>query len=177
MMLLMVSPALDEVIATGQFLHRTKRQGGNVWRAFWRGEGSVAEAPEPQERRSQLSDIVHSIEAFSAPWNLWLSTLVGIGFMAAPTILNLVGPAADSTHITGALVVTFSVVAFAEPVRLVRVLNILCGVWVLLATWILDGGTPVWPWFGIVSGLALIALNLRRGSVVNLYGGWQRFIH
>ncbi len=30
-MLLMVSPALDEVIATGQFLYRTKRQGGNVW--------------------------------------------------------------------------------------------------------------------------------------------------
>jgi len=33
-MLLMVSPALDEVIATGQFLLRTKREYGNVWRAF-----------------------------------------------------------------------------------------------------------------------------------------------
>ena len=176
-MLLMVSPALDEVIATGQFLLRTKREQGHVWRAFWRGDGSVEEAPESQGRRSQLSDIVHSIEAFSAPWNLWMSTLVGIALRAAPTILNLVGTAATSTHIMGALVVTFSVVAFAEPVRLVRVLNIVCGVWFLLAPWILDGGTPVWPWFSIVSGLALIALNLRRGSVVNSYGGWQRFIH
>ena len=176
-MLLMVSPALDEVIATGQFLLRTKREGRNVWRALWRGEGSVAEAPAPQGRRSQLSDMLHSIEAFSAPWNLWLSTLVGSGFMAAPTILNLVGTAADSTHIVGALVVTFSVVAFAEPVRLVRVLNILCGLWVLLATWILDGGTSSWLWFSIAGGLALIALNLRRGAVVDSYGGWQRFIH
>lgn len=97
--------------------------------------------------------------------------------MAAPTILNLVGPVANSAHIMGALVVTFSVVAFAEPVRLVRVLNMLCGLWALLAPWILDGGTPVWLWFSIVSGLALIALNFRRGSVVNSYGGWQRFIH
>ena len=77
----------------------------------------------------------------------------------------------------GALVVTFSVVAFAEPVRLVRVLNIVCGVWLVLATWILDGGTPAWTLFSIVSGLALIALNLRRGSAVDSYGGWQRFIH
>lgn len=175
-MLLMVSPALDEVIATGQFLHRTKRQGGNVWRAFWRGEGSVTEAPVPQEGRSQLSDILHSVEAFSAPWNLWLSTLAGIGFMAAPTILSMVGPAATSTHIIGALVVTFSVVAFAEPVRLLRVLNILCGAWVLVAIWTLDGGTPVWPWFSLVSGLTLVVLNFRRGSVVNSYGGWQRYI-
>ena len=45
-MLLMVSPALDEVIATGQFLLRTRRERGNVWRAFWRGEGSAAEEPE-----------------------------------------------------------------------------------------------------------------------------------
>ncbi|NWF74420.1 MAG: NAD-dependent epimerase/dehydratase family protein [Nitrospirae bacterium] len=176
MMLLMVSPALDEVIATGQFLLRTKREGGSIWRALWQGDDSAVEEPGPREKRSQLSEILHSIEAVSAPWNLWLSTLVGIGLMAAPTILHLVGAVADSTHIMGALVVTFSVVAFAEPVRLVRVLNILCGVWVLLATWILDDGTPVWPWISVVSGLALIALNLRRGPVENSYGEWQRFV-
>ena len=69
---------------------------------------------------------------FSAPWNLWLSALVGAWLMAAPTLLGLAGAAADSTHIMGALVVTFSVIAFAEPSRLVRWLNVLCGLWVLL---------------------------------------------
>lgn len=177
-MLLMVSPALDEVIATGQFLLRTKREGGNIWRAFWRGEGSMAEEPEPTHRRSQLSEILHSIEAFSAPINLWLSALVGAWLMSAPTILGLSGAAADNTHIMGALVVTFAVVAFAEPARLVRVLNVMCGIWVVLAAWILNnGGTPVWPWISVVSGLALIALNLRCGSVEDHYGGWQRFIY
>ena len=176
MMLLMVSPALDEVIATGQFLLRTKRERGNVWRAFWRGEGSAAEEPESRERRSQLSEILHSIEAFSAPWNLWLSTLVGAWLMAAPTLLRLDGAVADSTHIMGALVVTCSVVAFAEPVRLVRWLNVLCGLWVFLTPWLLVGGTPAWQWISVASGLALVVLNLRRGSVEDSYGEWQRFI-
>jgi len=176
MMLLMVSPALDEVIATGQFLLRTKREGGSIWRALWLGEGNAAEAAESRDKRSQLSEILHSIEAFSAPYNLWLSTVVGAWLMAAPTLLRLDGAVADSTHIIGALVVTCSVVAFAEPVRLVRWLNVLFGLWILLATWILDGGTPVWPWISVVSGLALIALNLRRGSVEDSYGEWQRFV-
>jgi nucleoside-diphosphate-sugar epimerase/uncharacterized membrane protein len=175
-MLLMVSPALDEVIATGQFLLSTKREHGNVWRALWRGEDSMAEEPEPTQRRSRLSEILHSIEAFSAPWNLWLCALVGAWLMAAPTLLGLEGGLADSTHVMGALVVTFSVIAFAEPSRLVRWLNVLCGSWVLLAPWLLEGGTPAWQWISVASGLALIALSLRRGSVEDLYGEWQRFI-
>ena len=84
-MLLMVSPALDEVIATGQFLLRTKREGGNVWRALWRGEGSTAEEPTSSKGDRHFRKFLHSIEAFSAPWNLWLSTLVGAWLMAAPT--------------------------------------------------------------------------------------------
>jgi hypothetical protein len=176
-MLLMVSPALDEVIATGQFLLRIRRERGHVWRVFWRGEGDAVDEPETTQRRSLLSEILHSIEAFSAPWNLWLSTLVGAWMMAAPTLLGLAGGVADSTHIIGALVVTFSVIAFAEPARLVRVLNVVCGVWMLLAAWLLDGGTPAWPWISVVSGLALIAFNLRCGAVEDRYGNWQRFIH
>jgi hypothetical protein len=73
-------------------------------------------------------------------------------------------------------VVTFAVVAFAEPARSVRLLNVLCGVWVLLAPWLLEGGTPAWPWIAVASGLVVIALSLRRGPVEDRYGDWQRFI-
>jgi nucleoside-diphosphate-sugar epimerase/uncharacterized membrane protein len=174
-MLLMVSPALDEVIATGQFLLRTHRAGDSVWRVFWHGERGAVDEPKIKTR-SLLSETMHSIEAFSAPWNLWLSTMVGIWLMAAPTLLHLVGTVADSTHIVGALVVTFSVVAFAEPARPVRMVNLLCGAWLLLAAWILDGGVPGWPWVSVASGLALIALNIRCGPVEDRYGDWQRVI-
>lgn len=174
-MLLMVSPALDEVIATGQFLLRARQAGANLWRVFWHGEHGAMDEPTIKTR-SLFSEMLHSIEAFSAPWNLWLSTMVGAWLMAAPTILNLGGTAADSTHIVGALVVTFSVVAFAEPARPVRLLNILCGTWLLLAAWILDGGAPSWAWFSVASGLVLMMLNIRRGPIEDQYGNWQGFI-
>jgi len=175
-MLLMVPPALDEVIATSQFLLRTRRERGNLWRVLWLGEGSAREELEPMQKRSALAEVVHGIEVFSAPWNLLLSTFVGIWLMTAPSVLGLGGAAADSTHIIGALVVTFAVVAFAEPARLVRILNVVFGVWVLTAPWILEGGTLGWLWSSIASGLALIVLSLRRGPVLDRYGGWQRFI-
>ncbi|HET9216682.1 MAG TPA: vitamin K epoxide reductase family protein, partial [Terriglobia bacterium] len=175
-MLLMVPPALDEVIATSQFLLRTRRDGGSVWRALWLGEGHASEEPDSMQTRSRLVEMLHGIEVFSAPWNLLLSALVGVWLMSAPSVLGLRGPAADGTHIVGALVVTFAVVAFAEPARLVRLLNVFCGAWVLLAPWLLEGGTPAWPWIAPASGLALIALSLRRGPVEDRYGGWQPFI-
>jgi hypothetical protein len=123
-----------------------------------------------------LKEIIHGIEVFSAPWNLLLCALGGMWLMAAPSVFGLNGAAADSTHIVGALVVTLAVVAFAEPARLVRYLNVLCGVWVMLAPWIVAGGTLAWTWSSVVSGLAIIALSLRRGLVEDRYAGWQRFI-
>jgi nucleoside-diphosphate-sugar epimerase/uncharacterized membrane protein len=175
-MLLMVSPALDEVVATVQFLFRERRAGRSLWHVFWYGESGPVEEPEVPSR-SLRSEILHSVEAFSAPWNLWLSTIVGIWLMAAPTLLHLVGTTADTAHIVGALVVTFSVVAFAEPARMARFPNIILGFWLLPTPWILDGGVSVWPWISIASGLALIALNLRRGPVEDHYGDWQRVIY
>jgi nucleoside-diphosphate-sugar epimerase/uncharacterized membrane protein len=175
-MLLMVPPALDEVIATSQFLFRTRREGGSVWGALWLGESSAGEESQPVRRRSGFVELLHGIEVFSAPWNLLLSALVGVWLMAAPSVLGLGSAAADSTHIVGAFVVTFAVVAFAEPARSVRLLNVLCGVWVLLAPWLLEGGTPAWPWIAVASGLVVIALSLRRGPVEDRYGDWQRFI-
>ena len=174
-MLLMVSPALDEVIATGQFLLRIRRAGGTVWRVFWRGDQETAQEPEVKPRSLPL-EMLHSVEAFSAPWNLWLSTIVGAWLMAAPTLIGLAGSIADTTHIVGALVVTFSVVAFAEPARLVRVLNLLLGAWMLFAPWILGSGAPGWPWISVASGLAIIVFNLRCGPVEDRYGEWQGVI-
>jgi nucleoside-diphosphate-sugar epimerase len=175
-MLLMVPPALDEVIASSQFLFRTRREGGSMWRALWLGDDSAAEEHEPVRKRSGLAEILHGIEVFSAPWNLLLSALVGVWLMAAPSVLGLGGGAADATHIVGALVVTFAVVAIAEPARMTRFLNAVLGACVLVMPWVLEGGAPGWAWTSLASGPALVALSLRRGPVTDRYGGWQRFI-
>jgi uncharacterized membrane protein len=44
--LVMIGPAMDEVLATLQFLKREKQRGHSLWRAFWRG-GSDQDVPGP----------------------------------------------------------------------------------------------------------------------------------
>jgi nucleoside-diphosphate-sugar epimerase len=175
-MLLMVPPALDEVIATTQFLRRTRKQGGTVWRALWFGEGSEEEEPSPRPTRSSWLELVHGIEVFSAPWNLLLATLLGVWLMAAPTVAGLSGMTSDVTHILGALVVTFAVVAYAEPARIVRFLNVPIGFWLLLTPLVARGSPTLWLWTGALTGLALMACSLARGAVDDRYGTWQRLI-
>ena len=175
-MLMMVPPALDEVVAATQFLLRTRREGQSLWRALWLGEGSAAEESAPKRKRSMLAELVHGIEIFSAPWNLLVSALIGTWLMAAPSLLGASEVAADSTHIAGALVVTVAVVAMAEPARMVRFLNLLLGVWLLVAPWLVHGGTLAWQWSSVLAGVALVVLSFPRGRVEDRYGTWQRWI-
>jgi uncharacterized membrane protein len=44
--LVMIGPAIDEVLATLQFLKREKQRGHSLWHAFWRG-GSDQDSPQP----------------------------------------------------------------------------------------------------------------------------------
>jgi nucleoside-diphosphate-sugar epimerase/uncharacterized membrane protein len=174
-MLMMVPPALDEVIATTQFLLRTRREGGSLWRALWSGDGGKAEEPAPSRKRSIFGELVHGIEIFSAPWNLVAGALIGAWLMAAPSLLGASGFAADSTHIAGALVATLAVVAMAEPARLVRYCNVLLGLWLMVAPWFIQGDSA-WHWSSIFAGAVLAALSFHRGRVEDRYGGWQRWI-
>lgn len=176
-MLAMVPPAVDEVIATVQFLRRTKREGGSLWRAVWRGEGSAAAGSTAEtDHRSPWRAALHGVEIFSMPWTLWASALVGAWLMSAPGVLGLAGDAAKNDYIAGALVATIAVVAAAEPTRIVRLLNVAAGAWLLLAAWILDAATAGSRWSDSLAGLALIGLSLPRGKVTDRYDTWDRWV-
>jgi hypothetical protein len=83
---------------------------------------------------------------------------------------------ADADHLLGALVVTVSVMAFAEIARPARFLNALTGACLLATPWMFDGGTPLADWGSVSAGLALIALSLPRGRVSGSYGDWNRYL-
>jgi hypothetical protein len=40
--IMMVGPAMDEVLASLQFLKRASREQASVWRVFWKGERALA---------------------------------------------------------------------------------------------------------------------------------------
>jgi hypothetical protein len=75
------------------------------------------------------------------------------------------GAMADSDHLIGALVMTFSIMAFAEVGRAIRFLNIPFGAWLIAAPWLLDGiASPLAVLNGVISGVVLIALAVPRGK-------------
>jgi hypothetical protein len=55
------------------------------------------------------------------------------------------------------------VIAFGEVVRPVRLLNILMGLWIAAAPWLLAGATDLSRWADLFVGGLLIALSIRRG--------------
>jgi uncharacterized membrane protein len=175
---LMISPAVDELVATGQFLFRARRDGRSLWGTFWQGsslEPLPGEAP-PTQRQSLLRRLAGGMELNTAPWNLAVCAALGAWLMAAPAVLGSAGPAAGSDQLAGALIVTFAVIGFGESSRAARFVNIPLGLWLIVAPWVLSGAVPVARWNDLAIGLAIILLCLRRGRIEGRFGGWDRYV-
>jgi uncharacterized membrane protein len=184
-MLIMIAPAIDEVAAMGQFLVGAKHEGKPFWRMFWVGgtldrykSAGPAEsaATERWRQRSTAARLVAALDLNNVPWTLLLSAALGIWLMAAPAVLGATDAAADSSHLAGALVVTWAVIAFGEVARPVRLLNIPIGLWIAISPWVLSGATGASRWVDVFAGLLLVALSIRRGHVEERFGDWNRFL-
>jgi hypothetical protein len=184
-MLIMVSPAIDEVVAMTQFLQGARREGKPFWRTFWVG-GTLAayQAPAAPEarasahglHRSTLARLIAAVDLNNVPWNLALCVALGVWLMAVPAVLGVTGAAADLDYLAGALVVTWAVMGFGEIVRPVRLLNVLMGLGILAAPWVLTGDTDVSRWNNVIVGVALMALSAPRGRIEEHFGGWNRYL-
>lgn len=64
------------------------------------------------------------------------------------------GPGADSSHLAGALVVTFALIALAEVARAARFANILIGAWIVISPWVMSGAGITAKWSGVAAGIA-----------------------
>lgn len=49
-------------------------------------------------------------------------------------------------------------------------------IWIIVAAWLLPGATSLFTLNNLVMGLLLILVSLRRGSIREQYGSWQRLI-
>lgn len=175
-MVMMISPALDEVIAMIQFLMQSRREGKPFWRTFWEG-GTLEEAEDVKPApRSAVREFVSAMNWETVPWNLVASAGLGIWIMTAPAVLGSQKMAADSDHLVGALIVTTAVIAIGEVARAARFINILLGAWLVASPWLINGFTPGALWNDVLTGALLILLSVRRGPVKEHYGDWQPYI-
>ena len=180
-MLIMIPFSLDEIVAMIQFMVWNTRRGRPFWRAFFRGDalpGSETGGTMPFD--APVTKLLRqSARGVTVPWTLGVSAGIGVMLMLMLSrgIFGNAMPLAGSDHLVGALVLTTAVIAWAEVARPLRFLNIGFGLWLILAPWLLDGGTVAGSLLGGVSGLSLIVLSLPRGRRSSEhYGSWDRYI-
>jgi hypothetical protein len=178
-MLLMIPYSLDEFVAMGQFLTDARRKGKPFWRTFWMGDAMEGGNPDTSKGLlgTMRENLAQGTRGMTFPITLLLSTAVGVWLMFTRLTFDSSGAMANSDHLIGALVVTFSIIAFSEVARSVRFINIPFGAWLLAAPWLLDGIASSWAaWNSVICGLLLIALAIPRGPVKDSYAGWDRYV-
>jgi hypothetical protein len=178
-MLLMIPLAVDEVIAMGQFLKTSVRNGKSFWRTFWVG-GTLDEKNEdtrtPTYGAPASKLFGPMVWGVSVPWNLLISAALGIWLMFAPAIFGTSGRAADSDHLVGALITTTAVIVMAEVIRAGRFFNVLLGGWIFVVPWLLGEANAAARWNDVIVGAVIVALSFPRGPVRERYAAWDRLI-
>ncbi|MEQ8559257.1 MAG: vitamin K epoxide reductase family protein [Henriciella sp.] len=177
-MLLQIPYSVDELLATIQFLIRRKKQGRLVLWVLFRGDtddggDERVEDDFLQPAGTIIRDMVTG--GMTYPWTLLVSVALGIWLMFTRLTLGAEGALANADHLLGALVVTVSVAALAEPIRPVRLLNLCLGLAIALMPFIVEA-TLLQMAADVVVGLVIAALSLPRGSINHQYGQWSRHL-
>ncbi|SER87881.1 vitamin K epoxide reductase family protein [Natrinema salaciae] len=177
-MLWMISLTVDEVVAMGQYVVRLMRQGDSLWTAFWMG-GTISEdeagVGDASTRPIGDSPISEPFWGVSTPWTLLAAMAVGAWLMLSPTVFGTSGLMADSSHLVGSLIVSFTVIATAEPARAIRLCNVPLAAWIVVAPWLLGGVPALAAINATVAGALVLALSVPRGPIADRYGGWERY--
>ncbi len=177
-MLVMIPLSLDELVAMGQFLVQSRRRGEPFWRTFFQGGAQPDGDRDDSAGFDALPAAVASaVRGVNLPWTLVVSAVLGLWLMFTRLSFGTVPPMADSDHLVGALIVTFAVMAMAEVGRALRFVNVLLGLWLIAAPWVLSGAGNAASWAGVIVGLAVVGLSLPRGKrSKEHYGGWDRYV-
>jgi hypothetical protein len=185
-MLLQIPYAIDEVIASLQFLRRRVHAGNNWLCVFFVGDtdettpAATTASTAAIEAKSVRDDFDRSGLAIvrdmvgggvSLPWNLALSGLVALSLLFTRLTFGSSGAMADADHAIGLLVLTTLSIAAAEPARPVRYLNVLFGGALLATPFAFDAGTAA-TINSLACGIALVLLSRRAGSIRQSYGHW-----
>lgn len=105
-------------------------------------------------------------------WAVILSVIIGLGLMIAPGHFDFNNKIeSDNLHITGPLVVTFSVIALWEFNRSLRFFNTAAGLWLVISPFVLPYDSQVATWCSIISGVLLFSLSFVEGKIRHQYGG------
>jgi hypothetical protein len=96
--------------------------------------------------------------------------------MCTRLIFGTEGSMANSDHLMGSLLITVSVLAFAEVARPLRFLNLPIGAWLIAAPSFLEGAGFAATVGSLIAGVLVIGLSLPRGPIRHRYAGWNALL-
>ncbi len=166
-MLVMVPPAVDEVIASVQFLGRMKRQGKAFWRIFWLGGHEEEETEVHLPYIKPQGSLLHLVGC----------ALLGIWLMFVPAVLSIDGSASANVYIIASLITTFSIIAFSEVARITRFINVPLAIWLGISPWLMGEMSDMARWNSIVVSILIVLLSLPRGKKAQRFGSVDRVVH
>jgi nucleoside-diphosphate-sugar epimerase len=177
-MLIQIPYSFDEILATLQLLKNSRRQGKPLWHVLIHGdtiEGGSADYSDDFEGRpfALIREMLQG--GVTLPWALVASIAIGVALMFTRLLFDSGGAAANSDHLVGSLVITFSIAALAEVARPMRFINVAFGLWLILAPWLLAGYSGIGAAANIIAGVLLIVLALPPGTIRSHYGAWDRY--
>lgn len=177
-MLIMIPFSLDEVIAMGQYLYWSKKEGKPLVRTFFKGGAASRGEIDDTDYMTDAGSIwANTVRGVTFPWTLIASTALGAWLMLSRITLGSEGAMANSDHVVGALVITVAIIATAEVARALRFINAAFGAWLVAAPFLLAGASSAGTVASVVAGLLLIGLSLPQGKRSGEhYAGWDRFV-
>ncbi len=177
---ILIPYSVDEVLATAQYLWRSKRAGRSFWRTLVFGGPALSEERDPvQGLAMPVRQVVREFlgGGVTYPRTLIAGTLIGVYLLCTRLVFGIEAPLYFSDHIVGCLVIVLAVTAWAEVARPVRLLNVPLGLWVAASPFLLDGGNTLALISNLIAGLTLAVLSLPRGRrSQEHYGGWDRYV-
>jgi nucleoside-diphosphate-sugar epimerase len=179
-MLIMIPLALDEVVATGQYMLRTVRRGRPFWRTFFMGgpePSGVADMNDPGFSAPFGAQSAAAVRGVTVPWTLAAVCAIGVWLMFSRLTFNTAGTIANGDHLVGAMIITIAVCAMAEVARPLRFLIVPFGLWLIVAPWMIVGATTGAALNDVIAGLVVMGLSLPRGRrSKERYGAWDRYV-
>lgn len=177
-MLIMIPFSLDELVAMGQFLIWSRREGKSLWRVFLTGGALEGGRQDTETDLGSFSlTVTNMVRGLTIPWTLILSAVLGVWLMFTRLTFGTVPPIANSDHLMGALVVTTAIISMAEVARPLRFFNLLFGLWLISTPWMMAGGSGIARWADAAVGVGVLVLSLPRGTRSGAhYASWDRFV-
>jgi nucleoside-diphosphate-sugar epimerase/uncharacterized membrane protein len=178
-MLIQVPYSFDELVATSVFLLRRWKAGRPLLRVLFFGDSDEKGSPKEVNSFEQSpKTVLHEMLSggISLPWNLIGCILIGVWLMFTRFFLDTTGQMANSDHLIGCLIVTITITALAETVRILRFLNLILAISLIITPFIFHASTGELI-SCIVSGSLLFVLSIPKGKVNSTYGTWDKFIY